>query len=226
MMILNRFNQAHSNITFEIEKAVNNASISLLDFTLTITTGCVHFQPFVKTAKSDVMLHGGTALPNKMKHNIVRNEWQRIKNRCGEPSNIHNVRKIFKEKLYRNGFDMIPNLNSKYRSVQSNTTKPFYLSIPFISDEYDTRIRRALRTLNVPIRIVHKGKALQNILNKSNAFAPTRSGKCEMPGCPINSHLCYKKLIVYKCVRKRCGQFYIGSTHEHALCYVNVYRLF
>jgi hypothetical protein len=215
--VLAAFNNAHPSIQFQIEKPVNDNSLSLLDFTVLIQEGVAAIQPFTKRARSDMMMNGQTALPEKAKNNIVINEWQRIMKRCDNSRQIATQKRTFKEKLQRNGFCNLPNLrlNSPHPRVTNEPSQPFYLSIPFVSEELNTKIKKALKPLNLPIRIVHKGRQLQHILAKQGKRPPTRTGKCDLRGCALKNDSCFVKMVVYKVECTKCKLFYIGSTKKY-----------
>ena len=148
---------------------------------------------------------------------MILNEWQRIVSKCEQPDQICQQRRRFKERLMKNGHHRIPKLCIKPKIAKHNNSndQPIYLSIPYVNDMANTMIRRALTPLGLNIRIVHKGRPLQNILVKSIQFNPTRSGKCELKKCPVNSNLCFKKMVVYQATCTTCSLSYIGSTKKH-----------
>ena len=77
-------NKADENIKFEIEHPKSNNSLSLLDFTLNINSrsGQVKFCFYKKASKKNTFPHANSALPLQTKHNIIRNEANRIEERC------------------------------------------------------------------------------------------------------------------------------------------------
>jgi hypothetical protein len=209
------FNMAHNKIKFEIEKPLpHDLSLSLLDFTIQIKDGSTSFQPYTKIARSDIMFNGGTALPKSMKDNIIRNEWTRINSRCMNSQQSLFYKKQYINRLKKNEHALIPKLNNRPKRSYTQPEEPVYLSIPFISDECNTRIKKALKPIGMNVRIVHKGKQLRHILHPPSNKLPTRSGSCELSNCNLNNHLCYRKLVVYKCLCLQCDQFYIGSTKK------------
>jgi hypothetical protein len=213
--VLTAFNNAHTNIRFQIEKPEDTKSLSLLDFTITLQDGSASIKPFTKRARTDIMMNGQTALPENTKNNIVINEWHRITRRCDNNTQLIHQRKQFISKLHRNGFNHTPNLKKPpLTNVSNEPSQPFYLSIPFVNDELNTKIKKALKPLNLHVRIVHKGKQLQHILTNPDRRPPSRTGKCELNGCTLKNDNCFKKMVVYKVECMKCKLFYIGSTKK------------
>ena len=213
--IHDNFNAAHSTLKFEIEHPGNNCNISLLDFTMTINNGKVGFEPYTKPARSSVMFHGTTALPTIMKNNVIQNEWFRIKDKCSGKVQLKNAKASYLKKLQENGHHWsIKNLKNSRPRHHSFEEDPLYLSVPFINDMSNTLIKRALKPLGLPVRLVHKGKTLQSLLSPTTFITPTRSGRCDLKNCPLQNQLCYKKMVVYEIRCCNCQATYIGSTKK------------
>jgi hypothetical protein len=215
--VLNTFNQLHQNIKFEIELPIENGCLSLLDFTLQIHNGKISTSPYIKPIKSDLFMHGNTALPSSTKMNIITNEWERIKSKCSGNALMKNERKRFCNKLMNNGHTNIPHLSLQPRLTTEVMEGPvFYLNIPFVSDEANTLIKRALKPLKLNIRLSHRSKQMKELLKPPLSVGPTPSIlSCHIKNCPVRSHLCLSKFVVYKVTCNKCNEFYIGSTKKH-----------
>ena len=92
------------------------------------------------------------------------------------------------------------------------------IQIPFISDQFTERIRRAIKTsgLRVIIR-VRPGLQLRHILKKLKY-----PRHCTKRNCPISDdNLCFRYNVVYRLKCMLCGEIYIGSTtrnlHDRAI---------
>jgi predicted GIY-YIG superfamily endonuclease len=211
------FNQANEYIQFELEHPTVDGKLSLLDFTLDISEGEPRFHPYMKPIRSDVFMAAQTALPTNTKFNSIANEWKRISNMCQDLSTRKREREKFIRKLRINGHTTIPylSLNNFYNPRQCNDDRPiFYLTIPFISDQVDTMVRRCFRHLDYQIRISHKGTNTNNIINRQKRTPPTRNGKCNLPNCLMNNDLCYNSMVVYEAKCNACSKSYIGSTKK------------
>jgi hypothetical protein len=78
----------------------------------------------------------------------------------------------------------------------------------------DTRIKRSLSELGYNIRISHKGRNLGHILHNQTVHPPTRNRRCNILNCKVNSHLCFRAMVVYEAACVRCSAKYIGSTKK------------
>jgi hypothetical protein len=132
-----------------------------------------------------------------------------------------------KKRLYketkRNGHQILPHLALVENSIHQpriqthteDTKHTFYLSIPFIDDITNSRIRKALRNLGHNIHIVHKGRRLSDLVSKPILHPPTRNGQCNLTNCLVNSALCFKSKVVYEATCGTCNNSYIGSTKTY-----------
>ena len=79
-------NSAHPKIKFEIEKPIqsdNGLSLALLDFKVTIkASGDTEFDFYRKSARKSTFVHYKSAIPGNTKRNIIKNEINRIRERC------------------------------------------------------------------------------------------------------------------------------------------------
>ena len=112
-------NNVLPNLKFEIEKpeiTSSGLSLSLLDFKVTISKdGNSSFEFYKKPAKKPLFVHHQSAMPTKSKHNFIRNERKRIKDRCS--SNIS-------AKQHLNTFDDILRLNGYPGNSIEQTKRP------------------------------------------------------------------------------------------------------
>jgi hypothetical protein len=212
-------NNQHANIKFDIEHPRNNNCLSLLDFEVTIHQNTLpSFQHYQKAAKKDLFMHYKSALPTKMKFDIIRNERRRIAERCSQDDKaiVHNNK--FNKTLSANGYPSwfinktqrrITNDRTTQQRENSNNQQFFYMRLPFINDQINWMIKRIFRDEDIPVRFYHKNKSLRQMLKK-----PTNDSViCSMSGCPMrDTHLCFKQGVVYKITCLKCSQFYIGST--------------
>ena len=104
--LLRTIDQQHQNIKFELEHADENNALRRLDFCITIgEEAAPQFDFYKKKAKRDIFVHPKSALPWNAKMSIIRNEKQRIKERCstnGERLSDHMAN--FTEMLTKNGY--------------------------------------------------------------------------------------------------------------------------
>jgi hypothetical protein len=216
-------NSIHGSIKFELEQPDVENKLSLLDVTIRITQeGQLEHMWYVKSANKGIKLHAASHVPNSIKYNTLQNEFQRV----DDLSHNSSTKAIAKAKLtslfIRNGYSrtqqqqIISKRKNRRLPPIENANTIFYL--PFISDKFTERIRRAFiaNNLNVTLRI-QPGKQLRNVLQK---FKFPRH--CEKRNCPIaDDQICFKNNVVYRLTCEICGEFYIGSTtrslHERAI---------
>jgi hypothetical protein len=216
--IYHEFNTANSYIKFEIEHPGVDGSLSLLDFNINVNNEVPIVRAHTKPIKSDIFMSGLTALPSQVKKNIIINEWNRIKRRCGSMEEIKKSRKKFINKLKKNQHEWIPFL-SLHNNTHDNTSHTqqdspvFYLSIPFLNDETNTKIKRSLKELGYNIRISHRSPCLNQLINPQIYRPPTRNKKCNLNGCRVNNTDCFKSMVIYEAICS-CSANYIGSTKK------------
>ena len=184
-------NSAHPRIQFEIEKPTTfpngSQSLSLLDFTLTITpAGDTVFEFFKKKTKKPIFLNYRSATSNKVKKNVIYNEIQRINKRCSSPSIKKKHRQAFAEVLSvndspKNLINNIPDYTPHRRlePPPNNDVNWLYLRTPYISDAIDQKITNIFKDEGFPVRVVHRSTSLRQ------ALAPNKreNRKCTRPTC-------------------------------------------
>ena len=211
--ILQSFNSSHPQLTFTMEEAVNKR-LNLLDFSIETTENGLKIGFYRKEARSDIFINSKTALPTSMKEQIVKNERQRIADRCD--SNTEKKRELakFQQRLERNGFSEIQRTRNKRdgrgKSYSCFNDTPLFFSVPFVSDALNGRLRRMFLKAGVKVVIAHKGRSLRNILQKT---IPQR--KCSIPNCTTPKHLCHRSNVVYQLTCRGCNAKYIGMTRRH-----------
>jgi hypothetical protein len=213
--ILDLFNDAHPQIKFELEKPCGT-SLKLLDIEVEIKDGKLSTNFYVKGAEADLFLPNSSAVPTRMKQNVIRQEWRRMVSKIKVPHLVPGCRKYFLDKLKLNGYDVkmvekILNEPQKLQHVQD--TEIFYLTIPFFGDSVNKRLKKALAPTGLNVRISHRGRTLgltvMNIWRQTNVIK-----KCQLAKCPLNNNMCLVSRIVYKCTCQNCGASYIGSTYR------------
>ena len=212
-IIFQTLNAQHPNITFEVEHPVNEKSLSLLDFTVTVRKdGNVFFEFFKKRAKRELFVNFMSAFPTASKINYARNEIKRIAERCTKKEDFKKHVSEFERILRRNGYDTKTIETSKcmrQRKVKkvSRSENVFYFQMPFVSDRINNKVRKVFKDYNIPVKIAHRSYTLKQILQKKE-----EKQNCELKNCTLNNNLCERKNCVYKMKCQRCNDFYIGST--------------
>jgi hypothetical protein len=205
------FNDNPYGLIFTLELPVNR-EITYLDFKVKVNDdGIAMFDFHRKPTRKDNFINAHTALPTQAIHNIIGNEWDRIRKRCSVSTSLEQHNKEFQRRLKINGH---PQNALKPPKVQrppgKKSDQKFFLSIPYVNDEIQYKVRNALKELGVRIHIAHKGSKLKHSTNKFKEKA-----KCVMRGCRLNNDLCLVKGAIYEVKCNQCGQTYIGSSWRY-----------
>lgn len=219
--IFDKFNTTDINIKFTIEYPTSDLSsntLSLLDTQLTINEdGSYNTNFYKKKAKSSLFVNYKSALPLNGKVNYINNERNRIDDKTSSLDQKITNQNKFNEILEINNYPKEIIKKSSHirqkRSRQSknkNTSKNYnYLSMPFISDSFNSEVRNMFKKENINIRISHRSYTLRNKLAKSTN---TRNIICTKNDCYLKNNLCLRKNIVYEIKCNKCNNCYIGST--------------
>ena len=212
IQIFEQMNSKSRHIKFDIEHPDTNNSLSLLDFRVTILQdGQTNFCFYKKIAKKNTFPHSKSAIPYECKHNSIKNEIQRIEERCSTSEDKTTHTKAFFEQLTRRGYDNPQASIKTHRRPRKHTTtetKDFcYFEFPFINDKTHREVKRIFKTAQLPVRVYSKNRNLRSILSHNKTYE-----KCNINNCPLNNHLCLKKNCIYKMTCQKCKDTYIGST--------------
>ena len=223
--ILEIMNNANEHINFTLELPNNNKELALLDFKLHIDdNGTAHFEFYTKTAKKKLFIHAKSALPTRLKQNVILEERKRIANRCSDNTKHKKHLANFNDTLKLNGYShsqISANNLKRKRKHNSNNQTYHYLKLPYINEITNNKINRIYKSLGLPVRMYHKKLTLENMLKPNNE---QMNLSCQKNTCIIKQdQICLKKNIVYKLECKICKEIYIGSTirsfherfHEH-----------
>jgi hypothetical protein len=144
-----------------------------------------------------------------MKINIIRNERERINQRCSSSDLAHLHNEKFDQILAANGYPREFINKSRVRQnhlARRTSSKYFYVKLPFVSDELNWKIRSIFRSENIPIRFYHPNKSFRNLLAKRQG-----QSTCTTQDCHFRS-ICQWSNIVYQIQCMTCLKTYIGST--------------
>ena len=204
----------HPNILFELEhptRTDTGLSLSLLDFTVTISNNRAAFQFYRKPARRDTFMHFDSHLPKAQKEAVVINERARITARCSDDHTNATHQQDFDQRLLRMNypphFQRTPNQTRR----TSNTTQQaptFYLELPFTNDRTEWKIKNLFRRQGINIRLYRRSTTLFSTLR------PKRTPPvCQWPDCPTKpSGNCFIKNVVYKLTCNGCLGTYVGQT--------------
>ena len=191
----------------------------MLDVTVHIDpNGTVQHLWYVKSANKGIKLHASSHVPASIKANTIRNEFARATSLSSDESNKNASTLQMTQLFERNGYSKelqqrMLRRNLSYRRVTAQPTQSSTLfQLPFISDNFTQRIRRAFQAVDLNVTInIQPGKQLRNLLKR-----PNYPYECKKRNCPINDNKnCFRHNVVYRVTCDICQQFYIGSTIRH-----------
>lgn len=141
---------------------------------------------------------------------IAKNETNRIRSRCQDEAQLEKELKIYNRRLQRNGFNQ-QEANKVTQHNRRNAKKEpedrFFLSVPFVSNQLNIKIKKLFQQHGLPIHLAHRGKSLSQILRPE-----TEQQKCKLKNCRCPPKLCFRKMVVYEAICGRCSSNYIGCT--------------
>ena len=164
MILRQHLNSQNENIKFEIElpsENDNRLSLSLLDFSVTMyTSNEPIFEFYRKPAKKNLFIHYRSHFPQTAKLNYIRNERQRISERCSNAEIHKQHENNFNKTLQLNGYpdSMIKKTNNKRRKRSKANFDGIYFPFPYVSEKVDNQIKNVFHRENINVRITKKAK--------------------------------------------------------------------
>ena len=212
--MLTHLNSQHKTIKFELELPSDDAYLPIMDTAIRINQdGSLSYHLHTKAASKQITLHHDSHHPDSVKRAIVSNEIRRA-TRNSSPENSAEALKSVINKLTNNGYpaNMIQHAIQKpYKNpqrTQRRTIKCSTLCLPFVSNRFDTEVRRSLIRHNITAGIVHPRP--QTILQL--AQPKTKLPDCKLRNCPIPYLRCTACFVVYEVKCEICKAIYVGST--------------
>lgn len=210
--LTNYLNNQHPSIRFELELPTPENIINILDLKIKLNSdGNIDTSFYEKSAKKGIIIHQKSSQPISMKTATIKSELKRIEDSCTTRDAELNAKCSFNRKLHENGYSnrFINSLNRTTPAPASNNN-PIYLSVPFVSDNFQRKLKRILRAIDLPINIVNKSN---NTLRQNLSRIKYATKRCNKRQCHVNDdHLCFRSNVVYKITCLTCSDFYIGST--------------
>jgi hypothetical protein len=209
-------NQQHNKIKFELEHPDEKNTLRLLDFAITLNNeASPQFDFYKKKARRDIFVNANSALPWSAKMNVIKNEKQRIRERC-TGNNVENLRThltAFDKTLSRNGYAQQTinrcNTQPKRRNRAKVDGDVHFFQMPFISDRLNQKVKRIFQQEGINTIVYSKNKNLRHTLTRKHNEIST----CTLSTCPISDpKLCYRTNVIYQIQCSACKKRYIGST--------------
>jgi len=220
--ILDAFNNAHPTIKFEVENCSEDNSLNILDVNIKLSPeGHITTKFYEKQAKQDLFLHAGSAVSALTKKATICAELKRIDSLCSSDDGKDSAKQKFFSKLGKNGYTqtLINKLTrqSQRTNTSLNQNPPIYISVPFISDSFQRKLKTILstasNTIQIPVHLSNKNtNTIRTSLNKLKHKKP-----CTKRVCPLNKEsMCNLSYVVYhaKCSICTERQDYVGSSRQ------------
>lgn len=149
-IILQRLNNSHGSIKFELKKIREDKFLPFLDTAIHLSeNGQLQQKFFVKEANRGLFILANSALPDSTKRNAIRSEMERDKSLCSESSSKCDAIQHMREKFLSNGFteEKIKRFMKPHRR-KNNQPRSFdccILKVPFVSDKFNGQTEKLWR---------------------------------------------------------------------------------
>jgi len=221
--ILNIFNAAHPSIKFELEKEDNHNSLNILDVNIKVSNdGLFSTKFFEKSAKKGIFINASSHISLQTKRAAISAEFQRIQSLCTSQLDKNQANSLLQNKLVQNGYkttqiNKFRQRNNRNTINQSSNINPIYFSIPFVSNQFQNKLKHIMNELTdetkIPFRIVNRSSNTLGLkLSKLN-----HKNSCSKRLCHVNNEkICLLKYTVYyaKCSLCISRQDYVGSSRQ------------
>jgi hypothetical protein len=111
-----------------------------------------------------MFVHARSALPKTTFNHFITNEIERIEERCSNNNEKTILLNRFNQVLTLRGHRS-ENFKPLRRRPKTDDQR-FFLNVPFINDEIDNMVKKALKPLGLKICLSHKTKTLKSLLTK------------------------------------------------------------
>ena len=212
--LLCSMNEKHDTIKFEMETLGPDGFLPLLDTALKILEdGTVEHRLYCKKANRGITLHYKSHQPTAIKKAVAQNELRRAV-LCSSERFQERAIKETEAKLRDNGYPdrFIKDIQRPAKKKKPNINTQFTFKVQFVSDAFNSTIRRILRKHNIPARLVNpRGRTLQQLMRKKTETSPAcpRRNACPAP------EICQKTSVIYQASCRLCGADYVGMTTRH-----------
>ena len=174
--IFKAFNEANAHIKFEIEHPSSGTAgtnkIALLDFQIEIDDcGDQTFSFYKKGAKGPLFPHFRSAISFASKVACIKNEIQRISERCTKSDERSAHLREFRTVLAKNGYPahtITTITEAKKIQRRREEIRDFaYFNLPFLNDNIQRRVAKAFRDHDLPVRVFSRSRTMKNALQKA-----------------------------------------------------------
>ena len=189
--------------------------LNVLDMTIFTKNKQIEFSWFQKQCHSGITMQKDTFIPHHIKNNFVESRLKDIRDLCSSENLFRISSNKFTEQLKHNGFKQTDFTKQKGRKNKKQNLPDYKkqpcLSLPFINNKCDKKIRQLLKKYNMKGNLVSKPN---NSLEKHLKNRKKKNNTCTCDICTKigPKHSCNDRYIVYQFTCKICKDFYIGKT--------------
>ena len=147
--------------------------------------GCLNTRLYRKPQKKLLTLNAKSHHPNSVKEHTISSMYQTAASVSSDDTNCTHSERMIDELLLNNGYsnrviEQIKKNKRKRKRKRLNTTEHLTtLKVPFLSDKCTAQIKRAAKSLQIPVRVVTTpGRKLKDILTSSRPL--------DTPRCPTD----------------------------------------
>ena len=215
--VLRYLNEQHPTIKFELELPDESGFLPILDIKITINKdGSTPKKLCIKKANKGITLHNDSHHPTTTKRMMIRHELPRA-NKSSDESHREGSMDMVKRKLENNGYDKGMITQQPYKHRTKRPPPQFTFPMPYLSEEFNGRIRHLLKLHNIDAGIVNPTPmTIKQYASQKQKNVVTRT----MRKCPMKSAKYTSCYVAYEGVYELCTSSFVGSTGRqvHTRC--------
>ena len=230
----------HPDIRFTVEHTQQNVSptVSYLDLSISVASGVVQWELFVKPSHSVVHLSYESSLPLGVKRSVAQEQFRRANSNASTDRGRERGEKKIETLLRDNDYPQhaiqaakhhasTPRPSSTRQRQQSYTS---IIKLPFVNDRLARDVRRTVRSFSKDVRVVFQsGRSLRDMLVSSSLSRPEcpkevykkrrgrgRPVECRACDAGMESGQCLSQDVIYSMLCALCAEEYVGETERTA----------
>ena len=229
-------NSRHPNIRLTSQHTLqdNGRSVSYLDLSVSVCSGYISWELFVKPSHSGVHLSYESALPETVKKSVAVEQFRRAdRNANNVPGRQRGNEKI-EDLLRTNNYPHEIIQAAKRRATLQRSERrrmeerSFVIKLPFINDQLAQQVRRTVRSFDRTVRVVFQaGQSLRDMLVSSlldqeecpkvlsqRVKKRGRPKECRACDAGLTEGNCTRKGVIYTMQCSICEAEYVGETER------------
>jgi len=212
--MIDEFNSIYPGVQFTWETQNEMAMLNFLDVTCCLENQKVTFKIYRKPTATDCYLANDSHISSTVKAALVYGEATRMRRNCSTESSQNEALELMRQRFLKSGFNnefvlKHMQVRRKARPRMADEFR-FYLKIPFFSDSFTAQMRRIIKRLELPVKLVVYFTPSLSVLLKPKMKTPK---ECACSICQLGIK-CGEKTLVYQLTCSMCGATYIGQTYR------------